>query len=106
MINYCIESAEVIIQILESSRPKGVCWLRTGAVINARWMSTILYTCKMLAFNRRMNYSLKFIEQLLNFGIFSPFYIKPWRSATKASDAAYNDFTFYKDTHFFGQNID
>ena len=58
------ECAQLMLQLLGVSPPQGVHWYKPGACHNARWMVTILYSAKLLAFSDQINLADGLLEKL------------------------------------------
>ena len=70
---------------------------RPGAQHRARWMPSCIYSLKMLLLQGQLQVEETNLEKLQSFGDFvAIFYSSFWFQSPLASEAAYNDFMFYK----------
>ena len=68
-----------------------------GAQHRARWMSSCIYSLKMLLLQGQLQLEETNLEKLQSFGDFvAIFYSSFWFQSPLASEAAYNDLKFYK----------
>jgi hypothetical protein len=100
------ECAENALTILGETPPRGVHFLRPGAVHQARWMSCNIYAGKMFMFAREMGYDENVHSKLTRMNMFLQlFYVPLWLKAGRASDAPMLDLQFFKDMTLY-RNID
>ena len=70
---------------------------RPGTQHRARWMSSGIYSLKMLLLQNQLEIEPANLEKLQSFGEFvAVFYSSMWFQIPLASEAAYNDLVFYK----------
>ena len=90
------ECAELMLILLGQKPPRGVHWIRPGAIHHARWMVTILYSAKMYAFSEQINLSKEDEAKYHRLNIFNALYYVPfWLTARRGEDAAVNDLQFW-----------
>jgi len=89
------ECAENTLLILGETPPRGVHFLKPGAIHQARWMSCNIYGTKMLMFASQMGYDSDMIEKLKRLNHFlALFYTPMWMPAVVSADAPLLDLTF------------
>ncbi|GBM42959.1 hypothetical protein AVEN_140835-1 [Araneus ventricosus] len=86
------ECAENILILFGEIPPGRACCQKPGAFHKSRWMSTILYSEKLYAFSKRLEYDNGKIQKLYQICSFcSLIFVKVWLNALKAADAPIND---------------
>ena len=82
-------------------------WLSPGAFSNARWMASLLYAPKMLAFGQQMeNWSEEYMNKIEKFVTFtSLLYVRYWIQSANGRDAPYLDLFFFSRNCFISGPI-
>ena len=92
------ECAENTLLILGEIPPRGVHFLKPGAINQARWMACNIYAGKMFMFSNQLSYDAEMIMKLQRMNIFlSLFYTSRWLKASTGADAPMNDLQFIHD---------
>lgn len=92
------ECAENTLVILGETPPRGVHFMKPGAVHQARWMACNIYAGKMFMFHHQMSYDVETIEKLKRMNTFlSIFYTSAWLKASIGADAPINDLQLIQD---------
>ena len=83
--------------IIDKSSFSHFSFWRPGTQHRARWMSSCIYSLKILLLQNQLEIEAANLEKLQSFGKFvAVFYSSMWFRTPLASEAAYNDLVFYK----------
>lgn len=92
------ECAENTLIILGETPPRGVHFMKPGAIHQARWMACNIYATKMFMFHDQMAYDYEVTSKLKRVNMFlSLFYTSNWMKASIGADAPINDLQLVKD---------
>ena len=92
------ECAENTLVILGETPPRGVHFMKPGAIHHARWMACNIYAGKMFMFHHQMSYDDEMIVKLKRVNMFlSMFYTSAWMKASIGADAPINDLQLFQD---------
>lgn len=92
------ECAELMLILLGEPPERGIHWVKPGAAHHARWMPSILYPAKMLAFSAQAGYDKSMIDKLEALCKFNALlYVEKWLSSSIGTDAAFNDLKLWHD---------
>lgn len=90
------ELAEIMLQLLGVDPPRGCRWYKPGGVSNVRWMASILYSAKIVAFSDQLELDEGVLELYTRFVLFCALYYVPWwLVASKGIDAPIHDLEFW-----------
>jgi hypothetical protein len=77
------ECAENTLIILGETPPRGIHFLKPGAIHQARWMAYNLYATKMMMFSKQMKYNTDMVDKLKRLNRFlALFYSAAWMKAS------------------------
>ena len=86
------ECAELMLILLGERPERKTHWVKPGAAHHARWMPSILYPVKMLAFSSKAGYEQNMITKLEAICKFNAlFYVENWLCSSIGADVTYND---------------
>jgi hypothetical protein len=92
------ECAENTLIILGETPPRGIHFMKPGAIHQARWMANNIYANKMFLFSKAMNYDDELIDKLTRMNRFlTLFYTACWMKASNGADAPANDLQLFHD---------
>ena len=92
------ECAENTLIIFGQTPPRGVHFLKPGAIHQARWMACNIYAGKMFMFSRQMPYDEEMKIKLFRMNRFlSLFHTPAWTKASIGADAPFNDLQLIHD---------
>jgi len=92
------ECAENAVILLGGIPPRGIHYMKPGAVHQARWMACNLYAGKMFMFSKEMSYNEETFEHLRRINVFlNLFYVPLWMRASSGADAPYYDLQLFHD---------
>ena len=101
------EMCQLSLVLLGHTPPSTFGIRKPGAFHKARWMAIILYSSKMMLFNKQLGYSKEKCFLLQRFSLFtSLFYVKHWMSCSLAVEAPGNDLKFIKDMVHYRDHVD
>jgi hypothetical protein len=90
------ECAENVLIILGQTPPRGVHFLKPGAIHQARWMACNLYASKMFMFAKQMQYDDDTVNKLTRINMFlCLFYVPLWLKASSGADAPILDLQLF-----------
>ena len=77
------ECAENTLLVLGETPPRGIHFMKPGAIHQARWMANNLYAAKMFVFSKAMLYDNKMVDKLTRVNKFlALFYTAAWMKAS------------------------
>ena len=95
--DYC-ECAENTLIIFGQTPPRGVHFLKPGAIHQARWMACNIYANKMFMFSKQLPYDQRMMTKLFRMNRYLSLFQTPaWTKASIGADAPMNDLQFIHD---------
>ena len=92
------ECAENTLIIFGQTPPRGVHFLKPGAIHQARWIACNIYANKMFMFSKQLPYDQRITTKLFRMNRYlSLFHTPSWTKASIGADAPMNDLQFIHD---------
>lgn len=91
----CVENTLII---FGETPPRGIHFMKPGAIHQARWMANNLYVAKMFMFSKALLYDDEMVDKLMRMNRFlALFYTSAWMKASSGADAPANDLQLIHD---------